>query len=302
MKSQKTSSVTNKNQLLVLPKSPRTLTKSKTSKSVTTLLARSMQTTVLAVSAFTLLFALIGAYVAVFNSPNKESAKAQSAPTDPTVPTVPLPPNTTSNPSARITAITRTNQGISVEFTTTNFINSAQGNRTNFYFDTEANTVTNKSFVNQSPYTLNTQDIPSNATELCVIVANSSNTPINNSGNCFVIPSSTTNTTTGGTNPQIEVPTTPTPTSEVINVRGGDETITTTDTPTQPTTPQNPTNINQQAVSAGQQSGTTARTGGLAFVTGLVLLAVVIAFAYYKIQGDKKSTLKMVEKRINIKK
>ena len=75
-----------------------------------------------------------------------------------------------------------------VSFQTIGFTNALNNTHTQFYFDTEPPTVTNKIFTGASPYTLSVSLKPSGATSLCSIVAEADHTVISNSGNCVILP------------------------------------------------------------------------------------------------------------------
>jgi cytoskeletal protein RodZ len=117
--------------------------------------------------------------------------------------------------------------------------------------------------------------------------------------------SPTTNTTTNPTAPSTNAPEIPIINNEVISVGGGSDEVVIPNTTTQPTTQttgNNPTiTPEQQALNVAQQTGTTARSGGVAVVAGLALMVIVGYYVYYKTKGDRKSILKMAEKKINLK-
>ena len=75
------------------------------------------------------------------------------------------------------------------DFVTDNFSNGTGGFHTNFYYNSEPDTTTNKSFSGASPYRTPVNGKPGNATELCVVVAGPNNTPFSGSGNCAALPS-----------------------------------------------------------------------------------------------------------------
>ncbi len=80
-----------------------------------------------------------------------------------------------------------------VNFLTTGFTNGEGGFHTNFYYDTEANSVTNKSTSSSSPYNTAVVNRTSGATQLCVVVARPDNSLISGSGNCVPLPTFETN-------------------------------------------------------------------------------------------------------------
>lgn len=277
--------------------------KKTTKPTVNTVIDHTVRAVFITLSVSILSLSVLSGVVSIFNTQPQDYAQAQGTPTDPADPDIAgpeLPTGQTTALSARITAITRSTTELSVAFTTTNFTNQLNSNHTNFYFNTEANTSTNKSFYGLSPYTVEVSAIPTGATQLCVIVANASNTIVANSGNCMTIPAATTQNPGTSGNPAVETPETPTTTGETIDITGDQsETVTTTQPTTTPISQTNTTNT--QALTAAQQAGTTARSGGLAVITGMLLLGLVGYYTYYKVKGDRKSILKMAEKKINIK-
>ena len=82
-----------------------------------------------------------------------------------------------------------------VDFVTNNFTNGADGFHTNFYYDIEPDSVTNKSFSGTSPYRTPVSSRPIGASQLCVVVASPSNVAFSGSGNCAVLPSFTVEVT-----------------------------------------------------------------------------------------------------------
>lgn len=75
-----------------------------------------------------------------------------------------------------------------VDFETSGFVNGENGFHTNFYYNTESNSIVNKSTSSGSPYNTATINKPAAATEICVTVARPDNLPIPNSGNCYPLP------------------------------------------------------------------------------------------------------------------
>jgi hypothetical protein len=78
-----------------------------------------------------------------------------------------------------------------VNFNTRGFTNGDGGIHTNFYFNTEPGTTTNKTYSNTSPYRLPVSSRPGGATSLCIIVARPDNTVVAGTENCVDLPSAT---------------------------------------------------------------------------------------------------------------
>jgi hypothetical protein len=97
--------------------------------------------------------------------------------------------NAGSSPTVLITNIKIMNAQYSVAFTPYGYVPTQGGLHTHFYYNTEANTVMDKMFSGPSPYSLNTSTKPTNAVQLCAIVAEANHTVIANSGNCIDLPS-----------------------------------------------------------------------------------------------------------------
>lgn len=242
---------------------------------------------------------ILSGAIAVIDSGQYEFAQAQADPDAPVIGGPALPTGgTTTTLSASITNVSVSNDQLIIDFSTTGFTNQINDNHTNFYFNTEPNTVTNKVFFNQSPFSVGINTVPMDATQVCVIVADGSNTIIDNSGNCATLPAITQNA--GGDVPIVETPDTPSVSTEAVGIGGAlDNNDPVVETVNQETVDQ--PNAQQQALAAAQQSGETARSGGLAVASGLVLLAIIGYYVYYAKRGDQKSVLKTAEKKIKVK-
>lgn len=79
-----------------------------------------------------------------------------------------------------------------VTYTTNGYTNAAGNTHTHFYYNTEAQTVTNKMVTSAGVYQLNISTKPSGATQLCAIVGNPDHSVINGSGNCVNLPITST--------------------------------------------------------------------------------------------------------------
>lgn len=71
---------------------------------------------------------------------------------------------------------------------TSNFTPAFGSDHIHFYYNTEANTVTNKMFSNTGPYIIPVNTKPANATQLCTIVGTASHGIYPNTGNCVDLP------------------------------------------------------------------------------------------------------------------
>lgn len=101
---------------------------------------------------------------------------------------LPTPP---TPKTAGITGITEVGTDFETAFTISGFTNTLGGDYTRFYFDTETSSITDKEFFGTSPFTLPISNVPSGATQLCVIVVETGTGPIPGSGNCFNLPAVT---------------------------------------------------------------------------------------------------------------
>lgn len=90
--------------------------------------------------------------------------------------------------SVAITNIKIIGTQYSIDFTPSGYVPTPGGIHTHFYYNTEENTILDKMFSGPSPYLLNISTKPTNAVQLCAIVAEANHAVIANSGNCLDLP------------------------------------------------------------------------------------------------------------------